>query len=51
MSVTLTKKKLISKDLIKDYLTPRGLAYWFMDDGRKLDYSSNNGKGIIFNTH
>ena len=22
-----------------------------MDDGGKLDYSSNKGKGIVFNTH
>ena len=37
--------------LIRDHLTPRGLAYWFCDDGGKLDYSSNKGKGIVFNTH
>lgn len=42
-------KKSISKNLIKNYLTPRGLAYWFMDDGGKLDYSSKS-KGIVFNT-
>lgn len=45
------QKKYVSKDLIKNNLTPRGLAYWFMDDGGKLDYSSNKGKGIVFNTH
>jgi hypothetical protein len=47
----LTQRKSISKNLIRDYLTPRGLAYWFMDDGGKLDYSSNKGKGIVFYTH
>lgn len=26
------------------------MAYWFMDDGGKLDYSDNQGKGIVFNT-
>jgi len=44
-------KKLVKEGLIRDHLTPRGLAYWFMDDGGKLDYSSNKGKGIVFNTH
>jgi hypothetical protein len=45
------QKKSVPKNLIKNNLTPRGLAYWFMDDGGKLDYSSNKGKGIVFNTH
>lgn len=27
-----------------------GLAYWFMDDGGKLDYTENKGKGIVLNT-
>jgi hypothetical protein len=44
-------KKMIKDGLIRDHLTPRGLAYWFCDDGGKLDYSSNKGKGIVFNTH
>jgi len=44
-------KKMVKDGLIRDHLTPRGLAYWFMDDGGKLDYSSNKGKGIVFNTH
>lgn len=43
-------KKYISKNLIKDHLTSRGMAYWFMDDGGKLDYTKNEGKGIVFNT-
>jgi hypothetical protein len=37
-------------NLITDYLTPLSLAYWFMDDGGRLDYNANGGKGIIFNT-
>jgi hypothetical protein len=47
----LKNKKSIPKNLIINHLTPIGLAYWFMDDGGKLDYSSNEGKGIVFNTH
>lgn len=43
-------KKGISPNLVKNHLTPRGLAYWFMDDGGKLDYTSNEGKGIVLNT-
>jgi hypothetical protein len=43
-------KKGISLDLIEKHLTSRGLAYWFMDDGGKLDYTSNAGKGIVFHT-
>jgi hypothetical protein len=33
--------------LIHKWLTPRGLAYWFMDDG---SMKSNQSKGVIFNT-
>lgn len=43
-------KKHVPKDLIKNHLTTRGLTYWFMDDGSKLDYSKNEGKGIVLNT-
>jgi len=47
----LTNKKSISANLIKKYLTPRGLAYWFMDDGGKLDYNKNSkNKGVVLNT-
>jgi len=46
-----SNKKSISANLIKKYLTPRGLAYWFMDDGGKLDYNKNsNNKGVVLNT-
>jgi hypothetical protein len=44
-------KKRVKDGLIRDHLTPRGLAYWFCEDGGKLNYSSNKGKGIVFNTH
>jgi len=30
-------KKSIPKNLILNHLSPIGLAYWFMDDGGKLD--------------
>ena len=37
--------------LIKDHLTPLGLAYWFMDDGGKLDYNKNSkNNSIVLNT-
>lgn len=45
-------KKSISKSLIKEHLTEKGLAYWFMDDGGKLDYNKNSkNKSIVLNTH
>jgi hypothetical protein len=43
-------KKHLPPLLIKNNLTPISLAYWFMDDGGKLDYTSNEGKGIVLNT-
>jgi len=44
-------KKTISTDLIKNHLTPRGLAYWFSDDGGKLDYNKNSkNKSVVLNT-
>lgn len=44
-------KKGISKNLILNHLTPIGLAYWFMDDGGKLDYNPNSkNKSIVLNT-
>ena len=33
--------------LIEDWLTPRGFAYWFMDDG---SVKSRESKGVIINT-
>lgn len=46
----MNNKKSISKNLICN--TARGLAYWFMDDGGKLDYNLNSkNKSIVLNTH
>lgn len=46
--------KGISKSLITDHLTARGLAFWLMDDGGKLDYNkkplSRINKSIVLNT-
>lgn len=45
-------KKSVPKYLIKNHLTEKGLAYWFMDDGGKLDYNKNSkNKSIVLNTH
>ena len=35
-------------ELIGHWLTPRGLSYWFMDDG---SLKSSQSKGVILNTH
>jgi hypothetical protein len=35
-------------ELIDHWLTPRGLSYWFMDDG---SVKSSQSKGVILNTH
>lgn len=46
-----TNKKGIYKNIISTHLTPIGLAYWFMDDGGKLDYNPNSkNKSIVLNT-
>lgn len=46
-----TRVKGISANLIQDHLTARGLAYWFSDDGGKLDYNLNSkNKGVVLNT-
>jgi hypothetical protein len=43
--------KVITKDFIMLHLTPRGLAYWFMDDGGKLDYNKNSkNTNVVLNT-
>jgi hypothetical protein len=48
----MNNKKSIPQNLIKDYLTERSLAYWFMDDGGKLDYNINSkNMSIVLNTH
>ena len=44
-------KKSVPENLVRDNLTPRGLAYWWMDDGGKLDYNKNSkNKSVVFNT-
>ena len=44
-------KKGILDSLITTNLTGRGLAYWFMDDGLKLDYNKNSkNRSIVLNT-
>ena len=48
----IKKHKGVADNLIKNHLTGRGLAYWFMDDGGKLDYNKNSkNKGLVLNTH
>lgn len=48
----INNHKGVAIDLIKNYLTDRGLAYWFMNDGGKLDYNKNSrNKGLVLNTH
>lgn len=47
----VNNKKSISENLIKNNLTGRGLAYWWMDDGGRLDYNKNSkNKSIVLNT-
>jgi hypothetical protein len=41
----------IPKGLItRPNFTARSLAYWIMDDGGKMDYGPNQGKGMILHT-
>lgn len=48
----LNNKKGISKELIKNHLTEVSLAYWFMDDGGKLDYNKDSKNlSVVLNTH
>ena len=47
----LDKKKSVPDLLVKNHLTPRGLAYWFCDDGGRLDYNKNSkNQSIVLNT-
>jgi hypothetical protein len=44
-------KKCIQPDFVTKYVTPRALAYWFMDDGGKACYNQDyQRKGLVFNT-
>lgn len=48
----LSTPKGIKNNLIKEYLTARGLAFWIFDDGGKLDYNKNSkNKSVVLNTH
>ncbi|EKM73727.1 hypothetical protein AGABI1DRAFT_49336 [Agaricus bisporus var. burnettii JB137-S8] len=48
----IKNKKSISNELIKNHLTGRGLAFWFCDDGGKLDYNKNSKNlSVVLNTH
>ena len=50
--INKNNKKGISKELIKNHLTRRGLAFWFMDDGGKLDYNKKSKNlSVVLNTH
>jgi hypothetical protein len=45
------KKKIVSENLILNHLTGRSLAYWFMDDGGRLDYNKGSkNKSLVLNT-
>lgn len=46
----LDGKKIISDNLIIDYVSPITLAYWFMDDGGKTDYRLNGSRGLDLHT-
>ena len=47
----INNKKGITESLIPNYLTARGLAYWFMDYRGKLDYNKNSkNKSLVLNT-
>jgi LAGLIDADG DNA endonuclease family len=41
-------RRKIVPEAIRELVTPRTLAYWYMDDG---SMKSNQSKGVIFNTH
>lgn len=43
-------EKNVPQGTIAKFVTPLSLAYWFLDDGGKMDYTVNKGKGIVLNT-
>ena len=52
LAFLINKHKGVIEKLIEKYLTPIGLAYWFMDDGGKLDYNKHSrNQGLVLNTH
>lgn len=44
-------RKVYKPGLITDHLTDEALAYWFMDDGGRGDFTPNEGKQINIHTH
>jgi len=45
-------RKYITPNLIEDYLSPRALAYWIMDDGGRSCYNLDfERKGFTLNCH
>jgi len=42
--------KTISPDFVQNWLTPQGLAYWFMDDGGKAYYGVTRRYGLHIHT-
>lgn len=49
----INNKKHIKDYLIRDHLTPRGLAHWYMDDGSRCYYKgirSNKNMSVVINT-
>lgn len=50
LAVLFKDGKKATKNLICFHLTSIGLAYWFMDDGGKLDYNQLKNKSIVLNT-
>lgn len=45
------EKKGISQELAEKELSAKALAFWFMDDGSKGDWTSKKGKQIHLHTH
>lgn len=45
-----TPTKTIRPDFVENWLTPVGLAYWFMDDGGKAYYGDTRRYGIHLHT-
>ncbi len=45
-------RKVVPSTLVSQHLTPRGLAYWLMDDGGRSNYNKDRAelKGITINT-
>lgn len=44
------QQKKLNPNFINQHFTPRGLAYWFMDDSGKSYYGLKRRNGIVFNT-